>query len=388
MLNNCRLGNIPSALLLQIAGYLSLDLYQWVTLRAVCREWRATSTTAGWVAILQASATSSTLCHVTSLIPAVRKLRFFDANQLRLEPLSDLKSLQCLELSCPTLEGITGLDKLTNLTELRIISRSSGLPRHLLGLLALRGLRELDLQQCPIADDCLQTVATLQLSALKLPVTTTVLGLGHIAHMTSLELLHLQSVVVTEYTLGVLSQLTALKSLEFVGHRVTGFKPLQPFSLLQRLAVPFLNAPSLDFSEWPTLPTLSFLDLSYSLVSSLDFVSRLTNLKSLNLQSCGRLTDTGLCGICCLPLLETLNLHGCTSVTDVGLYALTEGEGLQSLRELDVTYCAVGDDSVAALSKLSRLELLNFNWENSRITARGIAHLKARTPARYYDWKL
>lgn len=378
------LGDIPSALLLQVVGYLWLDLPQWVTFRLVCQDWHTVSITAGWVAMLRAFSTPTTICHVIKAIPTVRSLRFQDGGPLQLEPLFPLTALQHLELTCSLLGGTTGLERLTTLRSLRICSQFPGPATDLAGLRALSGLRELDLQQCLVSDSWLENLATLQLTALFLPATITDNGLERISHMTSLELLHLQCWLVTNQTLSMLSRLIALKSLDFLGTRVTtdGLQTLQAFPALQHLAIPGLSSPSIDYSKWPTLPSLSTLDLSYSFVASLEFVSKLTSLSDLDLQNCSHLTDTGLAAVCCLPLLEKLNLHGCTSITDVGLYALTEGDNLaHSLRELDVTYCAVGDDSVAALSKLSKLELLSFNWDCTRITARGVASLKARTPA-------
>ena len=76
--------------------------------------------------------------------------------------------------------------------------------------------------------------------------------------------------------------------------------------------------------------------------------------------------------------LRTLNLRG-TKVTSKGMRHLTDDYGLgRYLRELDLSNTAIDDSAVAELTKLSALKKINL--QGTKITADGVAQLKAAVP--------
>jgi hypothetical protein len=87
-------------------------------------------------------------------------------------------------------------------------------------------------------------------------------------------------------------------------------------------------------------------------------IARLPALQSLNLSLCYRITDLGLKEIGKLTSLTSLCLEHCTNITDAGMKEVSK---LVSLTSLDVSFCkAITDVGLHEIAKLSALTSLYF----------------------------
>jgi hypothetical protein len=115
-----------------------------------------------------------------------------------------------------------------------------------------------------------------------------------------------------------------------------------------------------------------------SLCSLMKDLSALTNLTSLNLTLCRRITDAGLAYLGALgKSLTSLNLSDCQLITNAGLAHLRAlGKSLTSLK---LSNChEITDAGLAYLSKLPNLTNLNLKFCRE-ITDSGLAHLHKLT---------
>ena len=95
-----------------------------------------------------------------------------------------------------------------------------------------------------------------------------------------------------------------------------------------------------------------------------------SDLTHLSLNQQGVLTDPTLSIIGTLTKLQDLNLHGCSSFSAKGFGSLGK---LRSLRSLNLQGTAAGDEAVAALSGIPRIQILRMGSPN--LTDAGFAHL-------------
>ena len=91
--------------------------------------------------------------------------------------------------------------------------------------------------------------------------------------------------------------------------------------------------------------------------ASLEHLSELTQLERLNLLGCDRITDAGLAHLKKLTQLERLDLAICFQIGDAGLKDLSE---LTNLKSLDLSGCyLITNAGLVHLKKLTQLERLN-----------------------------
>ncbi|MDF1858871.1 MAG: SUMF1/EgtB/PvdO family nonheme iron enzyme [Verrucomicrobiales bacterium] len=95
-----------------------------------------------------------------------------------------------------------------------------------------------------------------------------------------------------------------------------------------------------------------------------------SNLSHLALNQQGLLTDSTLLTVGTLAGLTELNLHGCSGLSPSGFAPIGK---LHRLRSLNLQGTAAGDEAVAALSGVPRIEILRIGSPN--LTDRGLAEL-------------
>jgi Leucine-rich repeat (LRR) protein len=104
--------------------------------------------------------------------------------------------------------------------------------------------------------------------------------------------------------------------------------------------------------ELAKLTNLHTLDLSYCdeiTDVGVKELAKLTNLHTLDLSYCDKITDVGVRELAKLTNLHTLDLHQCNKITDFGLKELAK---LTNLHTLDLSYCdKITDVGVRELTK-------------------------------------
>jgi formylglycine-generating enzyme required for sulfatase activity len=95
-----------------------------------------------------------------------------------------------------------------------------------------------------------------------------------------------------------------------------------------------------------------------------------SNLSHLALNQQGLLTDATLLTVGALTGLTELNLHGCTGISPSGFPPIGK---LHRLRSLNLQGTAAGDEAVAALSGVPRIEILRIGSPN--LTDQGLAEI-------------
>lgn len=162
---------------------------------------------------------------------------------------------------------------------------------------------------------------------------------------------------------------------------------------ITKITVPRDSEIQLNFWERYNLETVTEIDGELSNMTDADLewvvAPDCPNLTSLNLQSCGRITDAAVIALAqgCPKLLSlnlrncsritsrgiialtqgcsqllSLNLHGCEKITDVAVIALSQG--CPELSSLDLEWCIkITDAAVIALSQgCPRLSFLNLTF--------------------------
>eukprot|EP00759_Apiculatamorpha_spiralis_P032551 PhF_6_TR3395/c0_g3_i1/m.4863 len=86
-----------------------------------------------------------------------------------------------------------------------------------------------------------------------------------------------------------------------------------------------------------TIPTLKELDLSYTNITDVSFLSACKAMRKLNVTNCSHLTDLGIRGLESIPTLEELDLSY-TKITDVSRL-----RGCLALQKLNVSKCPFFD---------------------------------------------
>ena len=115
-------------------------------------------------------------------------------------------------------------------------------------------------------------------------------------------------------------------------------------------------------SHLATLESLTSLNLSRCALitdEGLRSLESLSLLASLNLNKCGKLTDTGLKSLEKLTNLTSLNLYKCQELTNTGLISL---EKLTNLTSLNLYYCyRLTNTGLMSLEKLTNLTSLGLS---------------------------
>ncbi|CAD7704060.1 unnamed protein product [Ostreobium quekettii] len=265
---------------------------------------------------------------------------------------SSLFKLTNISLSCCKHvdgDGLSALSGLTHLTSLEL-RECTGLT-DLSPVGPLSQLNHLDLSHCEqLTDD----------------------GLGPICGLTCLQSLSVYRCRrVSNAGLNAVSGLTGLTMLDVGGcERVSheGLSVLGPLTALAKLSI---RADPMKWDSDPIgvsglqhithLTSLKCLDLCwrYRITNSgLERLSALTNLEELHLAHCRRISDQGVLVLTAsLTNLTSIDLWGCVKITDSALEGIT---ALRALRHIDLSQChRVTDKGVPKLRKLPKLAHLN-----------------------------
>ena len=259
-------------------------------------------------------------------------------NQLTdLTPLAGLTQLESLELWGNDLSDLTPLAGLTNLKTLRLGGSDSGVNNpNLQDLSPLSGLKNLE--------------------TLVLPGNSQIRDLTPISGLTNLREFSMSGDSSTGvYQIADLSPLAGLTNLERLSVTISGVDSLEPLRNLKKLTYLFLNGEGAyqDFSpisELTELQTLRLIGTGNSQMApgDLQFISNLTQLKTLELHFDGTLSLRGIEGLTALETV-TLMYHNGDDAFCVDIEALS---GLTNLKEL--TLCI--DHRVLDLSPLVPLQ--------------------------------
>ena len=259
-------------------------------------------------------------------------------NQLTdLTPLAGLTQLESLELRGNDLLDLTPLAGLTNLKTLRLGGSDSGVNNpNLQDLSPLSGLKNLE--------------------TLVLPGNSQIRDLTPISGLTNLREFSMSGdSSAGAYQIADLSPLAGLTNLERLSVTISGVDSLEPLRNLKKLTYLFLNGEGAyqDFSpisELTELQTLRLIGTGNSQMApgDLQFISNLTQLKTLELHFDGTLSLRGIEGLTALETV-TLMYHNGDDAFCVDIEALS---GLTNLKEL--TLCI--DHRVLDLSPLVPLQ--------------------------------
>jgi hypothetical protein len=282
--------------------------------------------------------------------------------------------------------GDAELDPLIGLPELRsVLLNDTAITDDGLKLLGqLAAIQNLDLRGCAIGNDGLAhlvglgefgTLRALRLSGQNNMTTVDDDGMVHVAELTSLEVLAVDFLWVSEAGLAKLDKLSRLEELYMaqttIGDDAMGL--LRQFPILKKLRISRNQISDTGLEMLGKNASLEELDLSEnSLVSDEGFqhLAGMVSLKKLNLWRVS-ITDAGLVHLAGMVKMEWLNLDnspvtndglvhlaamkkleflhlGSTQVTDEGLDHLA---GLTSLHDLKVTRTAVTEEGTMRLKK-------------------------------------
>jgi hypothetical protein len=284
-----------------------------------------------------------------------------------------------LNSSCETLEDLS----IKNLTQIEEINLNSGFPhlssleleseklRNLNFLYQMPNLIELDLE-CPSLEDLtgLNNLAQLELISL---YTIPHDSLKEIAGNENLKELHIWDCLNLK-NLHFLSDFPNLQHLSL--RQFLELENLQPLSSVSNLKTLLLdvrqNCEELDYSQLAGLRNLESLTLFSQNLKKVPWVSQIRKLKELNLNYCTNLQD--LKGISRLNNLGVLNLNHCPSLHD-----FEELKNLSSLQELYLRSC-LSLQSVEVLEDLTQLKILDISG-CEHISSDEINYLKEMIPA-------
>jgi internalin A len=284
----------------------------------------------------------------------VTSVQFLERSNVTDRDLAPLESLDRLEELAIHGALITdsGLEHISNLTELRILSlwETRGVSdAGLVHLAKLTKLQTLNLYRCGITDA----------------------GLVHLRRMTDLDSLTLGQTKVTGPGLSHLGGMSKLRRL-FTSTDGAGLTHIGHLRSLQELYAYDTESPTPcdGLAQLAGLKGLSVLILGDSLCSQgLTQIAGHTGLTQLGIGGDG-VTDAELIHVAGIKGLQELTVYK-SRVTGPGLVSL---EGLSSLTSLDLQDSAgVGDDGAEYLKKLSSIQTLGLG--GTRVTDVGLAHL-------------
>ncbi len=117
-----------------------------------------------------------------------------------------------------------------------------------------------------------------------------------------------------------------------------------------------------DLSSVAKIPTLEFIELNKSLVTSetLESLTHLPNLKGVRAQE-DALNDSAMDVFLKMPSLEFLWIGKNSELTDAGIDKLSKATRLKTLR---LTSLHIGDDSLKNIDQLKNLKVLDLNGTN------------------------
>ena len=279
-------------------------------------------------------------------------------------------------LDCHASPAITdqGLQSIYHLRQLRYLHLGycDITDRGLAGVGALTQLESLDLSDCSITDAGLVHLeACLSLQHLVLAHCSRLTSLISVVRLTQLQHLDVNECFRLTDT-HLVRALSRLVSLNLSGCNVIP-PDLGSLTQLRHLNLSFGLLPNTGLP--PTC--LTQLDLAGTDVDDddLQWVSRLQELRCLNLGDCDAITDTGLALVGQLSQLQYLNVSLCSGITDDGLSGLI---GLEQLQCLDLGQCdQLTDRALPAVHKIKHLKHLDLT-ACTQITPRALLALQKR----------
>jgi internalin A len=204
-----------------------------------------------------------------------------------------------------------------------------------------RRLRELDASGTELRNASTFSKLT-QVTSLSLASSANLLDLADLDELTNLERLDLAACPMID-DLSPLSTLKRLRCLDISDcEQITDFSPLAELQSLESLKASFVPLIDLGFAR--SLPKLSELEVSRTLVRTLEPLRNSRSLQMLDVQAANDLTDISALGTC--PSLRLLNIAFCDGVSDEPL--------LRDLVSRDVSII-LGDSAREALLE-QRLE--------------------------------
>lgn len=214
-------------------------------------------------------------------------------------------------------------------------------------------------------------------------------GLKHVARLTGLKLLDLDSTRLTDEGIKHLGTLKELRLFKFDGFSVVqegfgigdeGVAVLAKLPKLQVMIIRRSNVTDVGMIHLRNMPLLRELDVGGTKVSdrSLPLLSRLPNLESLSLgtyEEGADVTDAGAVHLGRLKTLRHLDLSG-TKITDAALVHIGK---LPLLEFLSLSYTKVTEQGLGHLSTLKSLKRFRFYFY-ANVTDEGAGHL-AKIPS-------
>jgi Leucine-rich repeat (LRR) protein len=292
---------------------------------------------------------------------ALKKLRYlYLPGHIRTKELAHLRmlpSLDFLYIGGPmvTNDKMVHIGKVTSLTHLSLTGSDIGT-----GLIHLKGLKSL--QYLNLGENCNYEIDR---------------GLSHIAGLTEVRVLILQSTALSDAGLAHVEGFTKLEELDLRNTRIgdEGLKHLRGLKMLKKLNLrknPATNEiTDAGIAYLKDLNSLEELTLPYTGLTDAA-LSELVGLNSLKkLEAYGEgITDKGLAELAKMKPLEKLALRS-DNITDNGMITLSSFSGLKSLELND---CNITDAGLMNLARLKRLERLNIT--EIQLTGDGLAFLK------------
>ena len=289
-------------------------------------------------------------------------------------------SFRGAQISDADLAPLTGLPELRSVLLNETAISNQGLKT--LGQLA--SVQNLDLRGCPVGNDGLAHLVGLKkLRALRLSgqnnmTTVDDDGMVHVAHLTSLEVLAVDFLWVSETGLAQLDKLARLRELYLaqstIGDDAMGL--LGQFPNLKKLRISRNQVSDTGLEMLAKNARLEDLDLSEnSLVSDEGFrhLAGMTSLKKLNLWRVS-ITDVGLEYLAGMVQMESLNLDN-SPISDAGLVHLGKMKKLTFLHLGSTQVTDAGLDQLAGLTSLEDLRVTR-----TAVTEEGATRLREQIP--------
>jgi RNA polymerase sigma factor (sigma-70 family) len=311
-------------------------------------------------------------------------IRDADLRNDRLAPIAHLTALEELELlDCPIgdegARHLAGLPRLKSLTIGGCQVGDEGLGR----LTALRSLERLDLGNCWITEAGMVHVGRMKslksLSLYRSDIDDG--GLAQLKELSALESLRLADCLhITGAGLAHLAGLSRLRSLDLESTPITdaGLAHLAGLANLEDLNLPDLKITDAGLAHLRGLRSLRRLSLPQGISDTgLAHVGAVRSLRELFIRP-GRVTDRGIAPLSALDQLQALNISSGVEgshVTDAAAVYLSK---IPSLRKLGLGYTEIGDKGMEVLARAASLEWLRL-YEN-KVTPDGLRHL-AQFPA-------
>ncbi|KAM4718720.1 uncharacterized protein FYW61_016450 [Anableps anableps] len=290
--------------------------------------------------------------------------------------------LQQLVLNCypySTNELLRQLRAFTTLKHLSLVNSPLITDSGLSVLPSLVKLQSLNLASCSkLTDSCLQYITGLKSLCVLSLDQTKVTDAGMVQYLQSapscLSQLSLNQTAVTEASLAVLPTcVPQLRLLSIKQTKVKDISALAEMSSLQTLNLNGTGVTEASLENISTHPTLSSLSLGgISVKDGNQALKIVSGLKLTHLTLPGRhtVTDGGLAFLCRLTLLSQLDLKDYTQVTDQGVSQLAT---MTRLKKLSLSNTQVTDGGLPSLRGLRELQELCL--DRTAVTSRGVAEL-------------